>query len=207
MKFLLLAILFVSSQIIFSQSLSNSYSTAQIDSIDNGSFAFEGDIYHDYQNNFFFIGVSNGKLVQFISAPSSIVLNKSGGTLPNSSNTYYDFPIGSTDIQSIDSNTFQVVGNGKIKVLKAGTYSITAGLSCNNMPAGGTKYIIGMKVNGGLRGYISRGFVTLPNPDYWGSSGVIIYNFNTNDIINIQYVLNAGITLNTVFINLGVNKL
>lgn len=175
----------------------------------NGKLAGEGDIFYDNQKDQYYIGVSSGELVPLNSnySPSSVVLNKSGGSLPTSNNTYFDFPINATNIQSIDATTFQVIGNGEIRVLKSGVYSIVAGISCTNMPSGASKFIIGMTVNGALRGYISRGFANLPSNDFWGTSGAMMYSLNANDRVTIRYVLNAGITLNAAYMNIGMSKL
>ncbi|WP_299713237.1 hypothetical protein [uncultured Tenacibaculum sp.] len=137
-----------------------------------------------------------------------VVLNRTGGyTLPNATNTYFDFPINGSHIQTIDSDVFTVTGNGKIRVLQSGVYLISAELSTSNMPSGGTKYIIGAFRNGSLAGYLTRGFVTLPSQDWWGGTGVLMYSLNANDEISLRYVLNAGRTLTGRFINIGVTKL
>ncbi len=142
------------------------------------------------------------------SSLKSVVLNRTGGyLLPNATNTYFDFPINTAHTQSIDSDTFTVTGNGSIRVLRDGVYMISAELSTSNMPAGDTKYIIGAFRNGGLIGYLTRGSVSLPNRDWWGGTGVLMYNLNANDIIQIRYVLNAGETLNGRFMNIGITKI
>ena len=108
------------------------------------------------------------------SSLKSVVLNRTSGyTLPNSTNTYFDFPINNTHVQSIDSDVFTIVGNGRIKVLNSGVYMIAAELSTSNMPAGDTKYIIGAFRNNSLIGYLTRGSVDLPNQDWWGGTGIL----------------------------------
>ncbi|SNR16350.1 hypothetical protein [Tenacibaculum jejuense] len=137
-----------------------------------------------------------------------VVLNRTGGyTLPNATNTYFDFPINAAHTQTIDSDVFTVTGNGRIRILQTGVYLISAELSTSDMPSGGTKYIIGAFRNGGLIGYLTRGFVTLPSQDWWGGTGVLMYSLNANDEITLRYVLNAGRTLTGRFMNIGITKM
>ncbi len=140
-----------------------------------------------------------------------VVLNRTGGyTLPNQTNQYQDFPINATHTQTIDTDVFSVTGNGEITVLQDGVYLMSAELSTSNMPAGGTKYIIGAfrNNNSNLIGYLTRGFVTLPSRDWWGGTGVLMYQLNANDRIKMRYVLNAGGTpLTGRFMNIGITKL
>ncbi len=118
------------------------------------------------------------------SSLKSVVLNRTSGyTLPNSTNTYFDFPINNTHVQSLDSDVFTIVGNGRIKVLNSGVYMIAAELSTSNMPAGDTKYIIGAFRNNSLIGYLTRGSVDLPSQDWWGGTGILTYNLNKDDEI------------------------
>lgn len=141
------------------------------------------------------------------SSLKTVVLNRTGGySLPNSTNTYYDFPLNASHVQTIDSDVFTITGDGAIRVLQAGVYLISAELSTSNMPSGNTKYIIGAFRNGGLMGYLTRGSVSLTSSDWWGGTGVLMYSLNANDIVTIRYVLNAGGTLTGRFINIGITK-
>lgn len=138
----------------------------------------------------------------------SVILNREGGyTLPNATNVYFDFPINANHIQSIDTDVFEIIGDGEIRVLESGVYLISAELSTSNLPSGDIKYILGAFRNGTLIGYLTRGSVNLPNTDWWGASGVLMYNFTANDEIRIRYVLNAGQTLTGRFINIGITKM
>lgn len=205
-KYLYIFFIFIISVNSYSQAPSFSFN--EIDSINNDSLAYEGDIYRDYDNNTYYIGTGDGTLVLIESKTKAVVLNRSGGSLPTANNTYFDFPVNSSHITTISSNYFSVLGNGRIQVLDSGVYMISASLSCSNLPSGGTKYILGVYINGTLSGYLSRGFVTLPSTDFWGTSGSLMFSLNNNDIISIRYVLNAGgSTLNARFSNIGVAKL
>ena len=75
------------------------------------------------------------------------------------------------------------------------------------MPSGNTKFIWGLFTNGARHGYLSIGSSSLPSRDFWGTTGVIMYALNANDAVSIEYVLNAGGTLNANFSNIGITKL
>lgn len=142
----------------------------------------------------------------------TIVLNRLGTgnntLLPNATNTYFDFPLDATHTQVNTGSNYTVVGNGEIRVLTDGVYLLSASLSTNNMPSGGIKYIIGAFVNGSLIGYLTRGFVTLPSTDWWGGSGVLMYNLQANDVVNMRYVLNNnGNALSARYVNIGITKI
>jgi len=140
----------------------------------------------------------------------TIILNRNGGNgiLPTATNTYFDMPINASHIQANEGGLFTVIGTGEIRIAQDGLYALSASLSTSNMPAGNTKYILAARRNGTLIGYLSRGFVTLPSRDFWGSSGTISYALSAGDVINFQYVLNAGgASLNAVFTNASITKL
>lgn len=80
---------------------------------------------------------------------------------------------------------------------------MSAAFSVRDMLAGDTKYIIGLFINGALRGYLSRGFASLPNRNWWGTSGTIIYPLQANDEVRFRYVVNNnGNALDAVFVNI-----
>ena len=156
--------------------------------------------------------IYDGTTWQVMSTPSrgSIILNRNGGSgiLTTANNTYFDMPINASHIQANEGGLFTVIGTGEIEVAQDGLYALSASLSSSNMPAGNTKYILAARRNGTLIGYLSRGFVTLPSRDYWGTSGTISYALNAGDRINFQYVINAGgSSLNAVFTNASITKL
>ncbi len=142
----------------------------------------------------------------------SIVLNRSltgnNGLLVNATNTYFDFPLDLAHQQVNTGNTFEALGNGEVRVETAGVYLLSASLSTSNMPAGDTKYIIGAFLNDNLIGYLTRGFASLPNTDWWGASGILIYNLNANDRVKFRYVINNnGTPLHARFLNIGITKI
>ncbi|WP_435625127.1 hypothetical protein [Flagellimonas sp.] len=149
-------------------------------------------------------------------APSNesktLVLNRASNgnnnLIVNSTNTYYDFPVNATHELSNTGGIYQTLGNGRIRVNQAGTYFMSAAFSVRDMPSGDTKYIIGLFINGALRGYLSRGFASLPNRDWWGTSGTIIYPLRANDEVRFRYVVNNnGSPLDAVFVNIGITQL
>ncbi|UII76410.1 hypothetical protein LV716_01080 [Flagellimonas sp. HMM57] len=149
-------------------------------------------------------------------APSSerktLVLNRASNgnnnLIVNSTNTYYDFPVNVTHELSNTGGVYQTLGNGRIRVNQTGTYFMSASFSVRDMPSGDTKYIIGIFINGTLRGYLTRGFASLPNQDWWGTSGTIIYPLRANDEVRFRYVVNNnGNPLDAVFVNIGITQL
>ena len=142
----------------------------------------------------------------------SLVVNRSysgsNGAISTTNNTYFDFPIGNSDVIATDTSLYNVTANGTATVLVSGTYQMSASFSTPNMPSGNKKYIIGVTRNGTLIGYLSRGFSSLPGTDYWGTSGTLMYPLAANDVIKFQYVLNNGGTnINAKFFNFGISKL
>lgn len=133
---------------------------------------------------------------------SSIQLTPS----PNPTNTFYNLPVNTTHIMDNNPILFQVISNGKIRILQDGFYIISGEISTTNMPSGDTKYILALFINNVRRAYLSRGFASLPSTDYWGTTGVIMYKLNANDVVDIRYVLNAN-SLNSNFLNIGITKL
>ncbi|MEM0932051.1 MAG: hypothetical protein AAGJ12_06280 [Bacteroidota bacterium] len=149
-------------------------------------------------------------------APSNesktLVLNRASNgnnnLIVNSTNTYYDFPVNAAHELSNTGGIYQTLGNGRIRITETGTYFMSAAFSVRDMPIGDTKYIIGLFINGTLRGYLSRGFASLPNNDWWGTSGTIIYPLQANDEVRFRYVVNnSGNALDAVFINIGITQL
>lgn len=142
----------------------------------------------------------------------TLVLNRAANgnnnLIANQTNRYFDLPVNATHELSNTGGIYQVTGNGRIRVSEAGTYFMSAAFSVRDMPSGDTKYIIGVFINGTLRGYLTRGFASLPSQDWWGTSGTIIYPLQTNDEVRFRYVVNNnGRALDAVFINVGITQL
>lgn len=170
----------------------------------------EGDVWYDNTDlNNIISKIWDGNIWKNIESENkTIVLNRDGGSLPTATNIFFDLPVDASNTQYINTSYYNVNGTGEITVLQSGSYLIFGELSTSNMPSGETKFILALFINGVRRGYLSRGFASLPNTDYWGTTGVIMYVLNANDIVNIQYVLNAGgTTLNANFSNIGIAKL
>lgn len=149
-------------------------------------------------------------------APSNtsktLVLNRAengnNNLIVNTTNQYFDFPVNASHELNNTGGIFQTIGNGRIRVNETGTYFMSAAFSVRDMPAGDTKYIIGVFINGDLIGYLTRGFASLPSRDWWGASGTIVYPLNANDEVRFRYVVNnSGNPLDVVFVNIGITQL
>jgi len=145
---------------------------------------------------------------------TTLVINKSypssNTALSAPNDTYVDFPIGASDVVVNNVNTYEVTGNGTIKIKESGNYWFSAALSTSNMPSGNKKYIIALDVNGALVAYLSRGFSSVPGSsgDYWGTSGNVMYPIDANDVVTVKYVLNnADHALQARFVNIGISRL
>lgn len=144
-------------------------------------------------------------------APSlTMYRDLSGASIPSTSNSgnFDNFPLGISEVTEINSDYFEVVSNGKIKILKAGNYLINASWSTKNLEAGNTKYIFAIFKNGTRTGYMTRGFVDLLSIDYFGASGTFQHLFAANDIVDISYFIgNSASTLQGDLMHIGIVKL
>ena len=155
---------------------------------------------------------SGSRWVAPAKSSKTLVLNRANNgnndLIVNRNNQYFDFPVNATHELSNTGGIYQTLGNGRIRINETGTYFMSAAFSVRDMPSGDTKYIIGLFVNGALRGYLSRGFASLPNRDWWGTSGTIIYPLQANDEVRFRYVANNnGRALDAVFVNIGITQL
>lgn len=172
----------------------------------------EGALVYNTTRDAFYMFNGSGWIILGESKLPTLLLNKSSsGTFQLRSNTFFQLPIGNTDVSYIDSDYFTVISNGKIRIEEDGIYSITAGISTSNLPAGSRKYIIAVYQNNTLIGYVNRGNVDLPSQDFWGTSGSFLYEFADGDEIDLKYVINRTATTNETasvrFINLGFTKI
>ena len=143
---------------------------------------------------------------------NTITINKNYSSNNNALDTpddnYVNFPIGTDNVITGNSGIYHVISNGKIRIKEDGNYLFSASLSTSNMPSGNKKYILAIFINESLVAYLSRGFSSLPNSDYWGTSGNVMYPVLANQKVTFRYVLNnGGAPLNAKFINLGITKL
>ncbi|NHN27679.1 hypothetical protein FIA58_018515 [Flavobacterium jejuense] len=130
---------------------------------------------------------------------SNLICKKSGGTLTVTNNTYYNFPLNSSNVLSQNSSTYDVISNGKIKIKENGIYMIGAQLSVNNMPSGTKAYSIAVYKNGSLIGLLNKNESIQSSNDYWGASGIMTFNLRINDEIDIKYLINNNTNLNLVY--------
>lgn len=147
------------------------------------------------------------------SLPTILFNRGQNGSLTLGDDDYYHLPVDDTYLTYNDSDYYEVISIGKIKTLKDGIYSIKAGLSTSNLRSGNRKYVLSVKRNGALIGYLVRGQVNLSSNDYWGTSGVLSFQSNANDVIEVEYVLNrdSGATSDQTalirFVDLSIVKI
>ncbi|MFD2907701.1 hypothetical protein ACFSX9_03030 [Flavobacterium ardleyense] len=171
-----------------------------------------GSIVYNTTEDAMYIKTSAGWQSMFFVNNDVLLLNKefSEGNmaLATGNDSYYNLPINNADVLQIEPLTYTVIGNGTIKILKSGVYSIVAGLSTSNLPAGNAKYIIAVYKNGNLYNYLARGVANNSSTDEFGFSGSTGITVISGDVLNIQYVLNNGGTpLNAKYINIGITRL
>ncbi len=171
-----------------------------------------GSIVYNTTEDAMYIKTSAGWQSMFFVNNDVILLNKEftsgNNALSTGNNTYYDLPINATNIIQNEPLTYEVIGNGSIRILKSGVYSIVAGLTTSNLPVGNIKHIIAVYKNGAIYNYLARGIVNNPSVDEFGFSGSSGVTANAGDIIKIQYVLNNnGTPLDAKYINIGITRL
>jgi len=154
------------------------------------------------------------------SKSKTLILNNEEGTLVTQTDTPLDLPLDRDDIVTSDTDTYYTVINipgpagVQITILKAGKYLISAELSVDNMPPGDTEYELAILIKGGIAGYLSQGYASIPIPNNpidemgIGITGALMYVLAAEDRINIQYILDTNvINLNAPFLKIGITKL
>ncbi|QXP80488.1 MULTISPECIES: hypothetical protein [Winogradskyella] len=126
----------------------------------------------------------------------------------SSSSSFDNFPLGTSDVTENNTDYFEVLGDGQIKILEDGTYLINASWATRNLESGSVKYIFAIFINGTRTGYMARGAVNLPSQDYFGASGTFQYVFAADDIVDISYFIgNSATTVNGDLMHIGIVKL
>lgn len=171
-----------------------------------------GSIVYNTTEDAMYVKTASGWQSMFFVNNDVILLNREfsagNNALSTGNNTYYDLPINAASIIQNEPLTYEVIGNGTIRILKTGVYSIVAGLTTSNLPVGNVKHIIAVYKNGLLYNYLARGIVNNPTVDEFGFSGSSGITVNAGDIIRIQYVLNNnGTPLDAKYINIGITRL
>ncbi|MBU2926612.1 hypothetical protein [Winogradskyella psychrotolerans] len=123
-------------------------------------------------------------------APSLTMYTGSAGTMSSTNGNFYNLPVGSAEIQANNTDYFNVVGDGEIEILKAGSYLINASWSTSNLRSGSTKYILAVFVDNVRVAYLSRGVAALNSSDHFGVTGTFQYLFNAGDNVEIKYYVN-----------------
>tara|TARA_B110000114_G_scaffold85740_1_gene90585 strand:+ start:310 stop:1005 length:696 start_codon:yes stop_codon:yes gene_type:complete len=149
----------------------------------------------------------------------TLILNRNFTDLPTNVDQFFPLPLRTTDIVNDNDTYYEVTDlpinnatdpvGSEIEILETGNYLISGEISVINMPPGDTKYILALFINGARKSYLSRGWVRLQGQAFWGTTGIIMYRLEKNDIITIEYVikLGANVVLNGNYINIGITKL
>ena len=144
----------------------------------------------------------------------TLILDRNLADLPTNVDQFFPLPLKIEHIKNDNDTYYTVTDNTvgcQIQILETGNYLISGEISVINMPLGDTKYILALFINNQRKGYLSRGFATIPGPGtaFWGTTGIIMYRLEKNDIITIEYVikLGANVVLNGNYINIGITKL
>ncbi len=130
---------------------------------------------------------------------SNLICKRNGGTLTVSNATYYNFPLNSSHIQSLNASTYDVISNGKIRIKENGVYMIGAQISVNNMPSGTKAFSVAVFKNNSLLGLLNKNESIQSSNDFWGTSGIMTFDLKTNDEIDIKYLINHNSNLNLAF--------
>ncbi|WP_178986518.1 hypothetical protein [Winogradskyella helgolandensis] len=123
-------------------------------------------------------------------APSLTMYTGAAGSMNSTNGTFYNLPVGSAEIQANNTDYFNVVGDGEIEILKAGSYLINASWSTSNLRSGSTKYILAVFVDNVRVAYLSRGVAALSSSDHFGVTGTFQYLFNAGQNVEIKYYVN-----------------
>ena len=142
----------------------------------------------------------------------TLILNRNFTDLPTNVDQFFPLPLKIEHIKNDNDTYYTVTDNTvgcQIQILETGNYLISGEISVINMPLGDKKYILALFINGARKSYLSRGWVRLQGQAFWGTTGIIMYRLEKNDIITIEYVikLGANVVLNGNYINIGITKL
>lgn len=145
--------------------------------------------------------------------PTLTLYDDNTGTIPSQNGTFYNLPVGgeTSEIQEINTDYFSVISDGKIEILKDGSYIINASWSVSNLKTGSNKYILAVFLNNNRIAYLSRGVATLGSGDHFGVTGTFQYKFAAGDVIDIKYYIknedNSSTNLSGTYTHIGITKL
>ncbi|WP_194852263.1 hypothetical protein [Nonlabens antarcticus] len=144
---------------------------------------------------------------------NTLILNKVGGNLPTLKEEFLNLPIGSGNVLVGNDKFYEVLGDGKIKVLRTGNYIINAELSVTNFPFTNRNFSLIVNKNNDLVGYLNRAQVKLePNEpkqtrDFFGATGTVIINAVAGDVFDVMYNFDYdSMDLIVKFLNIGISK-
>ncbi|MEH6406125.1 MAG: hypothetical protein V7767_02500 [Leeuwenhoekiella sp.] len=173
----------------------------------DGAFVF------NTTNNSWYIR-KNGTWQTFVRTETpSVILNRgqtSGGVILRTDDIITPFPVNKDNALSAGTGFYELSAtNGEVKIVKSGTYLISAGFSTTSLPSGNRNYYIEVSINGANPIIITDGAVNLPSSDYWGTSGNTLLLLSANDVINVGYLLKGASSgsIQAAFFNIGISKL
>lgn len=144
-------------------------------------------------------------------SPTNVLLNRSrnedGSFNFATGSTYHDLPVDATRIDYIDSEFYQYVSPGEIRILVDGYYLVDAGISSNNMPASSITFALRALVNGSEIGVLKQGHVNLPSSNYWGTSGSLVFSASVGDLLNVEYLLDHTSNISGFFARMSVSRI
>ena len=169
-------------------------------------------VFNTTENNWFIFKNSSWQTFVKPETPS-VVLNRgqtNNGVKIRTDNLPTAFPLNKQNIISDANGIFELTDKlGEIKVLRSGTYILSAGFSTQNLPSGNHSYKIEALLNNSNAVIITNGAVNLPSTDFWGTSGNNVLILQANDVLTVNYHLKGPVASSrtAAFFNIGLSKL
>lgn len=119
--------------------------------------------------------------------PSLTMYTGAAGNMNSTNGNFFNLPVGIAEIKENNADYFTVVSDGKIEIVKDGTYLINASWSVSNLRDGSTKYILAVFVDNVRVAYLSRGVAALGSIDHFGVTGTFQYLLTAGQEVEIKY--------------------
>ena len=180
-------------------------STAQMNLI---TTPLEGSLVYNTTSQAPFVFI-NGNWTELISNRTpTLLLRRTAGTFATSLTSEFQIPLNTAHAVENDASVFNINSDGKITILKSGTYTFSATLSTSNLASGSRKFYMKLYKNNLPVGILSSTSFTMPSIDFWGGGGVIMVDAAANDIFDLRYFLNENnINKNIAILSYNITKL